>query len=267
MRFMAQARHTGKIVLSLDGPDVMLRHKGSDTALQTGRDRTSITGGLGGFGLAAAERLVRGGAPVLWLSSAASTVWRRSSAARSRSPGEAGARIEVLQADVSIARTTSARILGRVRSGMPPLRGVVHAAMVLDDGRLDQMEWSQFERVLGAEDGGRLEPAHADRGRTPRPLRDVLVDRGAARQSPSGQLRRGERYLDALAHSSSRPAAFPALSIAWGVLSGVGYVADRHDLSEYLAASGLSRVLARAGARRARTRARAAPHDHDGGAP
>ena len=62
MRFMAQARHTGKLVLSVAESEVMLSARGDRSPLFKPDATYLITGGLGGFGLAAAERLVRGGA-------------------------------------------------------------------------------------------------------------------------------------------------------------------------------------------------------------
>ncbi len=39
------------------------------------------------------------------------------------------------------------RILGEIRSEMPPLRGIFHCAGMLDDGILDQMDWGRFSAV------------------------------------------------------------------------------------------------------------------------
>ena len=58
-----------------------------------------------------------------------------------------GVSLEIVQADV--ARTDEvARIMARVASSLPPLRGLIHAAGVLDDGVIRQLTWDRFARVL-----------------------------------------------------------------------------------------------------------------------
>ncbi len=38
--------------------------------------------------------------------------------------------------------------LSQIESTLPPLRGVIHAAGVLDDGVLQQQNWQRFKQVL-----------------------------------------------------------------------------------------------------------------------
>ena len=233
MRFMSQARHIGKIVLSVDDPDVALA--GMRTPLFKSDGTYLITGGLGGFGLAAAERLLRGGAGAVAL------VGRRPPSTEVdqrlvEMRRVTGARIDVMQGDVAIASDV-ARILHTIRSAMPPLRGVVHAAMVLDDGRLDQMEWPQFERVLAPKMAGAWN-LHTQTGNEPLDLFVMFSSIAALLGNPlQANYAAANAYLDALAHHR-RACGLPGLSIAWGVLSGVGYVAGRRDLSDYLARQG-----------------------------
>ncbi len=235
MRFMAQARHIGKIVLSLDDPDVAISG-GPERAPLFRADATYlITGGLGGFGLATAERLAHGGAGVLALVGRrppTEEVAQRLDVLRRTT----GARIEVLPADVTSADDV-ARVLGAVRSGMPPLRGIVHAAMVLDDGRLEEMEWPQFERVIAPKMAGAWN-LHAQTLDDPLDLFVMFSSIAALLGNPlQANYAAANSYLDAMAHHR-RACGLPGLSIAWGVLSGVGYVAGRRDLSDYLARQG-----------------------------
>jgi len=60
----------------------------------------------------------------------------------------AGAEIRVAQGDVSIA-TDVANLVSMIAAEMPPLRGIMHSAGVLDDGVLGLQNWSRFEKVFG----------------------------------------------------------------------------------------------------------------------
>src|SRR6185503_4310922 len=62
MRFMAQAKHTGKIVVSMNDPNAVVASSSGRAALVR-RDATYvISGGLGGLGLLVAEWLAGEGA-------------------------------------------------------------------------------------------------------------------------------------------------------------------------------------------------------------
>lgn len=235
MRFMAQARHTGKIVLSVEDPRVVLSAPPATAPLVKASASYLVTGGLGGFGLAVAERLVRGGAGAVVLAgrrAPSDEIQQRLDVMRRAS----GARVDVMLADVSRADDV-ARVLNHVRGELPPLAGVVHAAMVLDDGSLDQMGWPQFERVLAPKMAG----AWHLHTQTAKDALDffVMFSSIAARFGNlyQGNYAAANAYLDALAHDR-RARGMPGLSVEWGVLAEVGYVAGRPELFQYLARQG-----------------------------
>src|SRR4029077_5760077 len=64
-----------------------------------------------------------------------------------------GAEVIVESADVSRADDV-ARVVARVRRDLPPLRGIVHGAMVLDDAPLAQLDWTRLQRVLAPKIAG-----------------------------------------------------------------------------------------------------------------
>ena len=105
-----------------------------------------ITGGLGGFGLATAQWLVERGARHLVLVG-------RKGAASDEGEGalqalrQAGADVLVAQVDVS-KEDRLAALLAQVKATCPPLRGVFHAAMVLDDAPLFQLNADALSRVM-----------------------------------------------------------------------------------------------------------------------
>ena len=104
-----------------------------------------ITGGLRGLGLMTAQWLVERGARHLVLTG------RRtpdSEAGETLRALEArGIQVRVAQADASDAGAMK-RLLEDMRNTMPPLRGVIHSAGVLDDGVLLQQSWNRFATVF-----------------------------------------------------------------------------------------------------------------------
>jgi NAD(P)-dependent dehydrogenase (short-subunit alcohol dehydrogenase family)/acyl carrier protein len=224
-RFMAQARHAGKIVV---------RHRAS-TPLVIRRDGSYlVTGGLSGLGLLTARWLTLQGAGRLVL------VGRRGVTS------EAAAVIEELRArgtaviaealDISDETAVTA-LLARVRVDGPPLRGVVHSAGVLDDAGLMQQDAQRFARVFAPKvQGGWLLDSL-----TRRDALDwfVLFSSVAGVLGSPGQCNHSaaNAFLDVLAHER-RNQGLPALSINWGAWAESGAAADR-GLAPKLAAQGL----------------------------
>ncbi len=231
VRQMAQARHMGKIVLRTDDPDLRIV-----TTKAVIRDDGTylIAGGLGGFGLATARWLVREGARSLVLmgrSAAGESAEQTIAALRS-----AGAQVVVARGDVTAARDVR-RIVEEIRATLPPLRGVFHAAMVLDDAPLLEMTWPRFEAALPAKIAGAWN-LH----------RETLADEldyfvlyssiatifGNPMQSNYSA---ANAFLDALAHHR-QALGLPALAVNWGVLEDVGYVSQHREIGQYLTARG-----------------------------
>jgi acyl transferase domain-containing protein/thioesterase domain-containing protein/acyl carrier protein len=100
-----------------------------------------VTGGLGGLGRAVASWLVAHGARHVAL------LGRRVDGADVTALEAAGARVHLVACDVA-DRGALAAALDGLRAVAPPLRGVVHAAGVLDDGVLTQQRWPRFAAVL-----------------------------------------------------------------------------------------------------------------------
>ena len=122
-RFMAQARHTGKIAITMKGAPDHVRVDGSYV----------VTGAFGALGRGVVQRLIDAGARHLLLiarrpADAATAEWLASRTAQ-------GVQLLVATLDVG-DRDAVAEALARARSTMPSLRGVVHTAGVNDDGAL-----------------------------------------------------------------------------------------------------------------------------------
>jgi myxalamid-type polyketide synthase MxaE and MxaD len=180
-----------------------------------------ITGGLTGLGLVTAEWLVEKGARSLAL------LARRAPSSDALAAIErlrqAGAAVTVLQADVSRTDEMS-RALAEIRATMRPLRGVIHAAGVLDDAVLAKMTPQQYRNVLAPKVRGAwlLHQLTSDDDLDYFVLySSVLAYLGAAGQANHAI---ANAFLDGLAHYR-RGRGLAAVSVNWGVWSSVGSAA------------------------------------------
>ena len=219
-RFMAQAKHIGKIVVTHRRADNV--QAASPVGAVTADGTYLITGGTGALGLIVARGLLDQGARHIALVSR-----------RAPSPGaletirelEAhGAVVHVVQADV--ARSEDVRsLLDNLQRSAPPLRGIVHAAGVLDDGPVIQQSWTRFESVLAPKVSGAL---NLHRHSSGLPLDFFILFSsasavlGAAAQATYSA---ANAFLDALAHHR-RALGLPGISINWGPWAGGGMAAS-----------------------------------------
>src|SRR5262249_28755659 len=110
-----------------------------------------------------------------------------------------GAEVEIIQADVSDSERMAV-VFEQLRNNGKPLRGVIHAAGVLDDGVLTQQSWERFENVMAAKVQGGWNLHHLT---LDFPLDFfVLFSSAAALLGSPGQGNHAaaNAFLDALAH-------------------------------------------------------------------
>ncbi|AUT04161.1 short-chain dehydrogenase [Nostoc sp. CENA543] len=102
-----------------------------------------ITGGLGKLGLLMAQWLSQMGASHLVLCSR--YVKSRPEAIASLTKN--GTQITIVKADITSVADTE-QLFSRFGADLPPLRGVIHAAAVLDDGLLTNQNWEKYQNVM-----------------------------------------------------------------------------------------------------------------------
>ncbi|MFF5251179.1 SDR family NAD(P)-dependent oxidoreductase [Streptomyces leeuwenhoekii] len=235
LRSLRHSRHLGKVVVAFDA-DEPVRVERPEEPPRLDPDATYlVTGGLSGFGAATARYLARRGAGALAL------VGRRGEA----SPGAPalldelatlGTRARAHAADVTDAGAIEA-ILAEAEATGRPVRGVVHAAMHLDDAPLGEMTAERFAAVLAAKAHGG-EVLHALT--RDRPLDFFVVYSSLAalvgnlHQAPYAA---ANLHLESLVRAR-RAAGLPGLALAWGGIGETGYVV-RSGLTENIARSGL----------------------------
>lgn len=206
LRYMAQARHIGKVVL---------------TQGITADGCYLITGGWGSLGLRVAQWLAEQGARHLVL------VGRHAPSAAAQSAiaalEQGGRRVSVLQADVA-TRHEMRGVFAHIQASGVPLRGVVHAAGSLDDQTLLNQDSTRFARVMAA----KVQGAWHLHTLTQDLAMDFFVcfSSVAAVLGAAGQANyaAANAFLDALAHDRQAQ-GLPAVSINWGPWDNTGMVA------------------------------------------
>lgn len=137
---------------------------------------------------------------------------------------EFGAEIAVFKVDSS-SREQTEEMLKTIRETMPPIRGIIHGAMVLHDGYIINLDHKAFWEVLAPKSYGAW-ILHCDTVKHNDPvdffvmmssLNVVVGTHGQANYASANM------FLDNLA-LYRRSLGLPAFSVQWGVLGGVGYV-------------------------------------------
>jgi len=124
---------------------------------------------------------------------------------------------------------------------MPPLKGVVHAAMVLDDGLIANLDRERVNAVLQPKVDGAANLDRLTRGANLDYF--VLFSSATTLVGNPGQASyvAANAYLESLARTR-RALGLPALAVAWGAIEDVGYLARQANVREKL-----SRRLGHAG--------------------
>jgi acyl transferase domain-containing protein/NADPH:quinone reductase-like Zn-dependent oxidoreductase len=217
-RFMAQARHIGKVVVRQS--QARSRAAGKEV-FDPSRGTCLIVGGLGGLGLLVARWLVgRGATRLVLMGRSAPSADAQQAIAELE---DLGASVAVERADVTHDAEVRA-VLKRIDASGERLGGVIQAAGVLDDGVLLQQTADKFARVMGPKVLGSwiLHQLTQDRDLDYFILFSSIA---SVLGSPGqGNHAAANAFLDALAgYRCAR--GLPALTINWGAWSELGAAA------------------------------------------
>ncbi|MFI9237289.1 SDR family NAD(P)-dependent oxidoreductase [Streptomyces sp. NPDC053079] len=234
-RLLQHSRHIGKVLLSFDEP-VPVRTFPAPTPVDP--DGTYlVVGGLSGLGARTALHLAERGARHLAL------VGRRG--VDTPEAPEVLARLAAREASVSVhaADVTDAdamrTLLRRIDATGHPLRGIVHAALHLEDEALADLDDERLRAVLAPKMAGAMILDQLTRHRnTSLTLYSSLTAwTGNIKQTNYAA---ANLFLEALTRRR-RHDGEPGLAVAWGAIAETGYVA-REGLTSSLAAAGLTPV-------------------------
>jgi malonyl CoA-acyl carrier protein transacylase len=180
-----------------------------------------VTGGMGGIGLLVAQWLVEQGAKHLVLVGRSHPNETTSSTIKQLE--EMGTQVVALQADISIEAEV-ASLLSQINTTMPPLKGIIHGAGVIDDRLLLEHQWQLFAKVFAPKVSGAWNLHRFTQDLTLdffvlfSSVASILGSAGTANYAAANA------FLDTLAHYR-RSLNLPGLSINWGPWSQVGMVA------------------------------------------
>jgi acyl transferase domain-containing protein/NADPH:quinone reductase-like Zn-dependent oxidoreductase/NAD(P)-dependent dehydrogenase (short-subunit alcohol dehydrogenase family)/acyl carrier protein len=241
-RYMQQARQIGKVVVTYERPPQMAPAPAKDSPLTLDAAGTYVvTGGLGGFGLATAEWLAAKGARQLLLLSrrGATTEEAESGVARLEA---LGVTVAARACDVTDAQALD-RVLEDARRTLGPIRGIVHAATVIDDGLIRNLDESRIRHAMAP----KLEGArHLDALTASDALEFFVVYSSATTLFGNpGQASyvAANHWLEAFT-ASRRAQGRPSTVVRWGAIEDVGFLArntqTRDSLQERLGGQALT---------------------------
>ncbi|WP_027501588.1 type I polyketide synthase [Rhodococcus sp. UNC363MFTsu5.1] len=153
-RTLASGSHIGKLVLAVpqagDG-EVVVRPE--DVPVIRADGAYVVTGGLGGLGLILARWFAEEGAGRVILNGrSAPSIEAQTTIDELRA---AGADIEVVRGDIAASGTAEELVRAAAATGLP-LRGVIHAAAVVDDAAITSVDDALLERVWAPKVWGAL---------------------------------------------------------------------------------------------------------------
>ena len=232
-RHMQHSAHTGKVVVQMS--DVARgKPRPHGSKFSTPSDATwLVTGGLQGFGLQTAKWLVDSGASHLVLISRRGPTTPEA-AAFIEDCKRLGVQVWAEACDVA-NRSALDALLTRMRRDLPPLTGVIHAAMVLNDALIANLDPAKIRDVLEPKVTGAAvlhELTHDDNLK-----HFVLYSSATTLFGNPGQsiYVAANAALEELATLRQRE-GLPACCISWGPIGDVGYLSRNAQVKEALGA-------------------------------
>ncbi|OBK40923.1 polyketide synthase [Mycobacterium kubicae] len=219
IRVMGAAEHTGKLILEVPHTgrsSVVLPPEHSQVFRSDGA--YIITGGLGGLGLFLAEKMATAGAGRIVLSSRSAPsqkVLETIELVRS-----IGSDVVVECGDIAAADTAERLVAAAIATGLP-LRGVLHAAAVVEDATLPNITDELIQRDWAPKVHGAWHLHEATREHQLDWFCSFSSAAALVGSPGQGAYAAANSWLDAFTHWR-RSQGLPATSIAWGAWEEIG---------------------------------------------
>lgn len=231
-RLMQNAGHIGKIVVlpPVAGRDEVASRIDRTFALDD-EGVHLVVGGIGGFGLAAANWLVEKGARNIVLCTRRGVADADTLSAIARWKDN-GVTASIHACDVTDEAATDAMLQTLRQIG--PLKTVVHAAMVLDDALINNLSRTRNQPVIDVKAKGASVLDKLTRDDTLEHF--ILFSSATTLVGNPGQANyvAANGYLEGLARAR-RAEGLPALAIGFGAIADAGYLAQNTDVNDLLA--------------------------------
>lgn len=224
-----RSHHVGKIVVQPPKPQDL--KSTPQTFAFSAAGTHVITGAFGGFGLETAKWLFDRGARhiVMVGRRAAPTQEAQKVLADLKS---AGAKVMAAACDVSDALAVQ-KLFEDIDATMPPVAGIIHSAMVLDDAIIPNLDFERFTNVLNPKVLGADNLDAVTRNRK----LDYFVMFSSVTTSMGnpgqGNYVAANAYMEGLARKRHAE-GLPALAIGWGPILDVGVLARNEKLQQNL---------------------------------
>jgi NAD(P)-dependent dehydrogenase (short-subunit alcohol dehydrogenase family) len=184
-----------------------------------------ITGGMGGLGLNIARWMAkRGASHIVLLGRSNPSPLALQVVERIR---HAGTEVVIMQSDVSNPEQLK-DVFGKIKKNLPPMSGVIHAAGLLDDGSLLNINTTRMKNVMAPKVEGTWNLHNL--------TKDLSLDffvlfssSVSVLGSPGqGNYAAANSYMDSMAHFRHH-LGLPAVSINWGPWAEVGLAAEAKE--------------------------------------
>lgn len=224
LRRLQSGKTMGKVVVdhSLAG-EVMATHALPSNDIVKSDAAYIIIGGTGGLGRSITRRLVAGGARHMVLLSRSGAVTAELETLVTESQA-VGAKIHIHACDVA-DETQVQQLISQLQKTLPPIRGVIHAAMVLRDVLFEKMTFEDYEAVVRSKVAGgwnfhtALAAEPLDFFIVLSSVAGIIGNRGQAAYAAANT------FLDALT-AHRRRLGLASTSIDLTAVEDVGYLAD-----------------------------------------
>ena len=144
LQYLSKAQHIGKVVVTMEGSEIdllparTLKLKQNATYL--------ITGGASGFGLTLASWMAEKGARHLALLSR-SGCKNEEDLAQVEKLRSRGVQVKLINVDITDQNAIAA-VVQQISTDMPPLKGIIHGAAVLDDATIPTVDTERYMKVF-----------------------------------------------------------------------------------------------------------------------
>ncbi|KAI6783592.1 uncharacterized protein J7T54_005621 [Emericellopsis cladophorae] len=238
-RLVQAGKHTGKVLLTVEPEQKVQVVEPKPLPVQLHSDATYlVVGGLGGLGRRIVDWMAEKGARHIVIFSRSAQVDSEAHSFLNKLES-LGVTVRVDQCDVTLEDSLD-RTLTNIRDTLPPIRGLIQAAMVLHDVLLDDMTVEQWCKATSPKVRGTWNlhtslPHDLDFFVMLSSVVSIVGNIGSSNYAAACS------YQDGIAHYRQR-LGLPAYSINVGAIAEAGYVSENPEVAATLRRNGLGNV-------------------------